>query len=81
MVNSNALLRASIDAGKEFFRAPGQLRASAQSAPLEANLAPALAKERRPVMVPIRSLGLSHIGRIAAHLLALDPNDRYLRFG
>ena len=32
-------------------------------------------------MVPIRSLGPTHGGRIAAHLLALSPQDRYLRFG
>ena len=34
-----------------------------------------------PVTVPIRSLGPSHRERIAVHLLALDGNDRYLRFG
>jgi GNAT superfamily N-acetyltransferase len=34
-----------------------------------------------PVVVPIRSLGPSHRDRIAAHLLALEPDDRYLRFG
>jgi GNAT superfamily N-acetyltransferase len=34
-----------------------------------------------PVIVPIRSLGPSHRDRIAAHLVALDPDDRYLRFG
>ncbi len=33
------------------------------------------------VIVPIRSLGPSHRDRIAAHLLALDGDDRYLRFG
>jgi RimJ/RimL family protein N-acetyltransferase len=33
------------------------------------------------VGVPIRSLGPSHRPRIEAHLLALDANDRYLRFG
>jgi GNAT superfamily N-acetyltransferase len=33
------------------------------------------------VIVPIRSLGPSHRERIAAHLKALDGNDRYLRFG
>jgi GNAT superfamily N-acetyltransferase len=33
------------------------------------------------VVVPIRSLGPSHRGRIAAHLLGLTPEDRYLRFG
>ena len=31
--------------------------------------------------VPVRSLGPRHRERIAAHLLALDPADRYLRFG
>ncbi|HEY9224677.1 MAG TPA: GNAT family N-acetyltransferase [Variovorax sp.] len=34
-----------------------------------------------PVMVPIRSIGPRERGRIAAHLLALSPQDRYLRFG
>ena len=32
-------------------------------------------------LVPIRSMGASHSESIAAHLLALDPADRYLRFG
>jgi RimJ/RimL family protein N-acetyltransferase len=32
-------------------------------------------------IVPIRSLGAGHRRRIAAHLLALDAHDRYLRFG
>jgi GNAT superfamily N-acetyltransferase len=31
--------------------------------------------------VPIRSLAPRHRVRIAAHLVALQPNDRYLRFG
>lgn len=31
--------------------------------------------------VPIRSLGPRHRERIAAHLLSLDADDRYLRFG
>ena len=34
-----------------------------------------------PVTVPIRSLGPSHRARIATHLMALEPHDRYLRFG
>ncbi len=39
-------------------------------------------KSPRPARaVPIRSLGAGHRRRIAAHLLALDPHDRYLRFG
>lgn len=33
------------------------------------------------MLVPIRSLGPSHRERIAAHLLSLTPEDRYLRFG
>ena len=32
-------------------------------------------------MVPIRCIGPSHSERIAAHLLSLSPQDRYLRFG
>ena len=36
---------------------------------------------RPHVLVPIRSLGANHRDRIARHLLALDPHDRYLRFG
>ena len=33
------------------------------------------------VVVPIRSLGPNHRGRVASHLLSLDSQDRYLRFG
>lgn len=32
-------------------------------------------------VVPIRSLGPRHRERLFAHLVALDPQDRYLRFG
>lgn len=32
-------------------------------------------------VVPIRSLGAGHSRRITQHLLALQPHDRYLRFG
>jgi RimJ/RimL family protein N-acetyltransferase len=32
-------------------------------------------------IVPIRSLGAGHRRRIATHLLSLDAQDRYLRFG
>ena len=34
-----------------------------------------------PGIVPIRSLGAGHQDRILAHLLALEEQDRYLRFG
>lgn len=33
------------------------------------------------LIVPIRSLGENHRGRIADHLLSLEPPDRYFRFG
>jgi len=34
-----------------------------------------------PTLVPIRELSPRHRDRIRAHLLKLDPSDRYLRFG
>ncbi len=59
-------------ASKAFFRSPAQDSAPrlavAQGAPSS-------------VVVPIRSIGPSHTERITAHLLALEPRDRYLRFG
>ena len=42
---------------------------------------PAVPSKASRTWVPIRSLGPRHRGRIAAHLLALDNGDRYLRFG
>ena len=46
-----------------------------------AHLALVASRAATPMVVPIRSLGEGHRERIAAHLLALDPRDRYLRFG
>ena len=43
--------------------------------------APLTARPRVFGWVPIRSLSARHRPRILAHLLALDINDRYLRFG
>jgi GNAT superfamily N-acetyltransferase len=34
-----------------------------------------------PCWVPVRTLGAHHRGRVIAHLLALDDEDRALRFG
>ena len=69
MTETKSYLKASLEAGKDYFRAPsGTPSADAQAKPL-------------PLMVPIRSLGANHRGRIATHLLALDGHDRYLRFG
>ena len=45
-------------------------------------LIPTTAQERTlPHIVPVRALSARHRKRIAQHLLALDPQDRYLRFG
>ena len=71
MVTPSTLLKASLSASKEFFRSPGK-------EPLPVEAAPSYTP---PIMVPIRSIGPSHNERIAAHLLALGPADRYLRFG
>lgn len=40
----------------------------------------AVDKASSPI-VPIRSIGPGQVERIEAHLLALEPHDRYLRFG
>jgi RimJ/RimL family protein N-acetyltransferase len=72
MVHPGTLLKASFMASKAFFRPPAQ------------GSAPRLAAARAApssVVVPIRSIGPGHTGRITAHLLALEPRDRYLRFG
>lgn len=46
-----------------------------------ADSAAASAAKPRLTWVPVRSLTSRHRDRIAAHLLALDEHDRYLRFG
>ena len=71
MVTPGTLLKASLGASKDFFRSPGETR------PRPADGLPYV----QPVMVPIRSIGPSHGERIAAHLLSLNAQDRYLRFG
>lgn len=71
MVNLGTFLKASFDAGKEFFSSSPKIQTP------QASQAPRVS----PVMVPIRSIGPSHGPRIVAHLLALTPKDRYLRFG
>jgi len=50
--------------------------------------APLVDEPRKPAVdrattagVPIRSIGPAQRERIAAHLLGLEPQDRYLRFG
>ena len=77
MVKAGELLRASLGASKDFFCPPPLAREMQNAA-----LTPAsAATHSRGRIVPIRSIGASHAGRIATHLLALSPEDRYLRFG
>lgn len=70
MVNPSTFFKASLDASKELFRSA-----------VTGGEAPPTAARSSSVMVPIRSMGASHGERISAHLLALSPHDRYLRFG
>ena len=76
MVSAGSLIKASFDASKGFFRAPAESPAADEKL-----LLPAAAARPHQGMVPIRSIGPSHGERIAAHLLSLSAQDRYLRFG
>ena len=69
---TNDWLKASWNAGIDLLR-PLSDRETGDALPHHA--------PRVPVVVPIRSLGATYRDRIAAHLLALPPADRYLRFG
>ncbi len=75
MVKPSAFLKASLEAGKGFFRPPAD-----PLTPLSPDSS-AAAPRAAPFMVPIRSIGPSHGERITQHLLALSDSDRYLRFG
>lgn len=83
MVKPGTLLKASLEAGREFFRPPADERPAVKPETSAASAAPAgpPVPYVRPLMVPIRSIGPSHGERISAHLLALNEHDRYLRFG
>lgn len=69
MLDATNLIKASLGVGLEFLRPPHD------SADAETAL------RVTPLLVPIRSMGENHRARIATHLLALLPHDRYLRFG
>ena len=69
MVETTDSFEAPLPVGPEPLRSPPE----GATAPTE--------RRKPPILVPIRSLGINHRGRIARHLLALDPHDRYLRFG
>lgn len=68
MLNPADLIKASIEAGRELLH-------------LERQGGDPQQPQRAHVLVPIRALGEGHRERIARHLLALEPQDRYLRFG
>jgi GNAT superfamily N-acetyltransferase len=68
MVETKALIQASLEAGRDLFRSPEARARLAEVQPAS-------------ILVPIRSLGPSHRPRITEHLLSLDAHDRYLRFG
>jgi RimJ/RimL family protein N-acetyltransferase len=69
MFETKDLIKASLEAGRGLWRPPQE----GAGRPAEPRVP--------PVLVPIRSLGVNHRGRIARHLMALDVHDRYLRFG
>ena len=69
MRSATQLIKASLVVGREFLRPP------------QSGLEDEAVKRPAPVLIPIRSLGANHRDRIAKHLLSLDQQDRYLRFG
>jgi GNAT superfamily N-acetyltransferase len=75
MVQAQALLKASLNAGRELLRPLTSSGASHEAGADQDATHQALA------LVPIRSIGPSERERVAAHLLALEGHDRYLRFG
>jgi GNAT superfamily N-acetyltransferase len=82
MVEAGSLIKASLEAGREFFTPPrAHGEASGETPSNAAQVEGAGARAGAPYLVPIRSLGPGHRGRIHAHLLALSQQDRYLRFG
>lgn len=64
------------------FESMGLTEALPQAGKEQLRLRPGSPEPRKsPALVPIRSLGENHRARITRHLLALEPHDRYLRFG
>ena len=77
MVPTKAILKASLEASKDLLTPPF-LHTDDEDRLGVDGLAHAKAA---PTLVPIRSLSDHHRERIALHLMALDKEDRYLRFG
>ena len=69
MRSATQLIKASLEVGREFLRPP------------QSGSEDEAVKRPAPLLIPIRSLGANHRDRIAKHLLSLDQQDRYLRFG
>lgn len=74
MISTKDWLKASWDAGIDLLR-PVSDRETGDAA------WPPPPITRPTLVVPIRSLGPTYRERITTHLLALEPCDRYLRFG
>jgi RimJ/RimL family protein N-acetyltransferase len=70
MVDSKALIQATLDAGREFFHPPPSFTGKTDTP-----------QRGQPLLVPIRVLSARHRQRIIQHLLELSAQDRYLRFG
>jgi GNAT superfamily N-acetyltransferase len=78
MLDAPTLVRASVAAGLDWLKPPRHALDDVQVM----RDAPAAEPSRKKAwLVPMRALGPAHRGRIARHLLALSPADRYLRFG
>lgn len=69
MPSATQLIKASLEVGRDLLR------------PLQDTSGEEPGKRTTPLLIPIRSLGANHRDRIARHLLSLDTQDRYLRFG
>ena len=69
MLAATNLIKASLEVGRDFLRPP------------QDSTDEDVVKRSTPLLVPIRSLGANHRARIASHLLSLNSQDRYLRFG
>ncbi len=81
MEKAKHLLKASLDAGRDLL-CPAELRTASTDVVAD-QAAATTGPEQRPhgAHVPIRSISADEREAIARHLLALDADDRYLRFG
>ncbi len=81
MVTSGILFKASLGAGRALFRPAVSVVQDPAIAVVGENTVVVKNARSTEGLIPIRSMGPAHTGRIASHLLALGPHDRYLRFG